>query len=347
MPDLHAGGAERIVTTLCNHLPDPLFETKLLLMRREGAYLDILDAKTEIIDIQTQRIRHAVVPMLKVIRKERPDIVFCGFGEVNAYLSMFIKLFPSVKFVARETNVVSKHVTRPEIRFFYRFYNNFHRIICQSRDMAEDLSTNFKISSEKITLIHNPVNFDFIRQQISEGENPYTDNNRKNVVAVGNLTHRKGFDNLLRVFHHLKDQPIHLHIVGSGRDEEALRQQATDLGLSQVTFHGQQKNPYRYLAHADLFILSSRYEGFPNVLLEAGACGTYSLANNCPGGINEIIQPGINGETASIEQHGEFAAKITQVLQEDHAAAEISESIRSRYALPIILQKYVDCLTTL
>lgn len=76
-----------------------------------------------------------------------------------------------------------------------------------------------------------------------------------------------------------------------------------------MIFHGVQKNPYPFLKFAGLFILSSRYEGFPNVLLEAGACGTYSLANNCKGGINEIIQPKINGEISDIENHEEFAKK--------------------------------------
>lgn len=343
LPDLETGGAERIVTTIANHLPREKFEPKILLLRKEGGYLEFLKDDVEIIDLKTPRIRHSLKPILMEIRKRKPDIVFSGFGEVNAYLAMFIKFFPKIKFIARETNVVSKHVTRKEIRFFYKFYNNYNKIICQSDDMLNDLIKNFKIKKEKLIKINNPVDFEFISEKLVISEKPESfKNDFKNVVAIGNLSSRKGFDNLLEVFSHLKDEKILLHILGDGRDKELLHQMKFDLGLENVNFHGQQKNPYQYLKFADLFILSSRYEGFPNVLLEAGACGTFSLANNCPGGITEIIQPQINGEISNIENHEEFAEKILNVLKETYDSETIKNSISSRFSKDFILKKYED-----
>lgn len=348
LPDLETGGAERIVTTLANHLPREKFEPKMMLLRKEGGYLEFLKEDVEVIDLKTQRIRNGLKPILSEIRKRKPDIVFTGFGEVNAYLSMFLKLFPKTKFIARETNVVSQHVTRKEIRFFYKFYNNFHKIICQSDDMMNDLLENFNIKKEKLVKINNPVDFDFIENKLEASIKPESFNSDyRNIVAVGNLSARKGFDNLLKVFSHLKNEKILLHILGDGRDKEILHQLKTDLGLENVIFHGQQKNPYQYLKFADLFILSSRYEGFPNVLLEAGACGTYSLANNCPGGISEIIQPEINGEIADIENHELFAEKVLEVLEKSHDASAIKNSIKSRFSKEIILNKYEDLLTSI
>ena len=310
LPDLNAGGAERIVTTIANHLPRELFLPSILLLRKEGFYLDFLKEDVEIIDIKTPRIRHSLKPILQQIRKRKPDIVFSGFGEVNAYLSLFIKFFPKTKFIARETNVVSQHVTRKEIRFFYKFYNNYHKIICQSDDMKSDLIENFKIKKEKIIKINNPVDFSFIEEKLINETKPESyREDFKNVVAVGNLSSRKGFDNLLKVFEKIKQHKVLLHILGDGKDKELLHQMKSDFGLENVIFHGIQKNPYPFLKFADLFILSSRYEGFPNVLLEAGACGTYSLANNCKGGINEIIQPKINGEISDIKNHEVFCSK--------------------------------------
>ncbi len=341
LPDLNAGGAERIVTTIANHLPREKFEPKIMLMRKEGAYLEIVKKDVEIIDLKIERIRNSLFPILKQIRSRKPDIVFSGFGEVNAYLSLFIKLFPKTKFIARETNVVSQHITRKEIRFFYKFYNNYDKIICQSDDMMNDLLANFNIKKEKIVKINNPVDFEFIEEKLKISEKPESFNSDfKNVVAIGNLSARKGFDNLLKVFSHLKNEKIQLHILGDGRDKEQLHQMKKDLGLDNVIFHGQQKNPYQYLKFADLFILSSRYEGFPNVLLEAGACGTYALANNCKGGINEIIQPKINGEIFDIENHENFAKEIKRTLTENHDKNKIQESIKSRFSKEIILKKY-------
>ena len=343
LPDLNAGGAERIVTTIANHLPREKFSPSILLLRKEGLYLDFLQNDVEIIDIKTPRIRHALKPILKQIRKRKPDIVFSGFGEVNAYLSLFIKLFPKTKFIARETNVVSQHVTRREIRFFYKFYNNYNKIICQSDDMMNDLVENFKIKKDKLIKINNPVDFNFIEEKLENATKPESyREGYKNVVAIGNLSSRKGFDNLLKVFVKLKQHKVLLHILGDGRDREMLHQMKQNLGLENVIFHGVQKNPYPFLKFADLFVLSSRYEGFPNVLLEAGACGTYALANNCKGGINEIIQPKINGEISDIENHEVFAAKIVEILEQIHDSEAIKNSIQSRFSKEMILEKYFE-----
>ncbi len=341
LPDLETGGAERIVTTIANHLPRSTFEPKIMLLRKEGGYLEFLKDDVEVIDLKTPRIRHSLLPILKEIRKRKPDIVFSGFGEVNAYLALFIKFFPKIKFIARETNVVSKHVNRKEIRFFYKFYNNYDKIICQSDDMQNDLIENFRIKKEKLVKINNPVDFEFINEKLAISEKPETfKDDFKNIVAIGNLSSRKGFDNLLKVFSHLKNEKILLHILGDGKDKDLLHQMKNDLELENVIFHGQQKNPYQFLKFADLFILSSRYEGFPNALLEAGACGTYSLANNCPGGITEIIQPGINGEIFNIENHEEFANNILRILRDNHDSEAIKNSISTRFSKDFILDKY-------
>ncbi len=348
LPDLEAGGAERIVTTLANNLPREYFQPNIMLMRKEGPYLAFLRDDVEVIDLKVQRIRSSLFPILREIRKRQPDIVFSGFGEVNAYLSPFIRFFPQTKFIARETNVVSEHVTRRSIRFFYKFYPSYHRIICQSDDMKNDLVRNFKLKEKKLVKINNPVDFGFIEEQLKGQERPVLYNGgQKNILAVGNLSARKGFDNLLRVFSHLMDENIHLHILGNGADKEKLLKLQKELGLQKVFFHGQQSNPYPYLKFADAFVLSSRYEGFPNVLLEAGACGTIAVANNCPGGISEIIEEGINGYTGNIDDHTAFAELITKVLDEPGNSDRIKESIHRRFSLPVILTQYEKALRSL
>lgn len=348
LPDLETGGAERIITTIANHLPRDKFSPSILLLRKEGGYLDLLKPDVEVIDIQTPRIRHSLKPILLEIKRRKPDIVFSGYGEVNAYLSLFIKLFPKTKFIARETNVVSQHVTRKEIRFFYKFYNNYDKIIAQSTDMEVDLIKNFGIRQSRLTKINNPVDVDFITEKLKQSERPDGFSPQyKHIVAIGNLSARKGFDNLLKVFSRLKNQNILLHILGDGKDREVLLQMKEMLGLEHVIFHGKKSNPYQYLKYADLFILSSRYEGFPNVLLEAGICGVYSLANNCPGGIDEIIIDKVNGEIADIENYDDFAEKIKEALHKTYDRDNIRASISSRFSKDIIMEKYEELLWNL
>ena len=119
------------------------------------------------------------------------------------------------------------------------------------------------------------------------------------------------------------------------------------LKLQNVNFIGRRTNPLQYLKYADLFVLSSRYEGFPNVLLEAGACGTYSIANNCKGGINEIIENGINGEIIPIEKYEEFALAIKNNLNKEFDSNQITQSIRSRYSTEIIIPKFLQLFKSL
>ncbi len=342
LPNLKQGGAERIVTNLIGALENTEFTPILILLEKEGQYLDLLPPEIKIIDLKTPRIRYSIIKILLTIRRLKPDIVFAGFGELNAYLSPFISLFPNTNFIARETNVVSEHVLRPEIKFWYRFYKNYHAIIAQSKDMQEDLIQNWNIPPDKISRIANPVNISFIAEQQILFKPKAFQHSHKIVVAMGNLSYRKGFDLLLQVFVALKKEPISLFIIGEGPQEAELKAFKQKNELNNVRFLCAQANPYPYLHYADLFVLSSRYEGFPNALLEAGACGTYALAHPCKGGVDEIIIPNLNGELADITQSQQFAAQISSTLTHFHEPRAIQESIAQRYDLPIILKEYLS-----
>lgn len=339
LPDLSQGGAERVITTILNHLDRTRYRPKLILFEKKGFYLDYLKEDVEIIELNVSRIRYSIFKIIPLLKKLRPEIVLIGWGEISAFISPLIPLFSKTKFISRETNVVSEHVKRKEIRFFYKFYNNFHKIIAQSDDMKKDLIEKIGIKSDKIVKINNPVDFELIESKLKSTEKVFSDS-FKNVVSIGNLSERKGFDLLLKVFSHLKEHKIKLHIIGDGADKEKLLNQKEGSGLENVEFSGAKANPFPYLQQADLFVLSSRYEGFPNVLLEAGACGTYALANDCPGGIREIIEDKTNGEISDIHNSETFALKILELTEAKHEEDKIKNSISSRFDKRVILKQY-------
>lgn len=342
------GGAEKIIHTLINHLDHDRYEVTLILFENQGDLMTTLDKRAKIKILYVNKIRYNLFKLLPYLYKHKPDIVFTGWGEVSAYLAPFIPLFPKIKFIGRETNIVSQHVRRKEILFFYKFYKNFHKIITQSEDMKKDLIDHFKMPASKLILINNPVDFEEIDRKLVNAVFPKEFNQtEKNVVAVGNVSYRKGFDQLLKVFEYLKEEKINLYIIGDGPDRKVFQQYKEENQLDRVHFLGKKLNPYPYLKNADLFVLSSRYEGFPNVLLEAGAVGTYSIANDCKGGINEIIQSGVNGEIVPIDNPELFAEKIKCALMQNRNHVEITHSIRDRFATEIIIPKYLQLFDSL
>jgi glycosyltransferase involved in cell wall biosynthesis len=165
------------------------------------------------------------------------------------------------------------------------------RIICPADAIKNDLQINFGIRPDKMITIYNPVRVEEIRSNL-QPDQPEKPSSVYKIVSAGTLEHRKGFDLLINVMSKLvkENDKVHLTLLGDGPEKENLRKQINSLNLSgNVRLAGFQINPFIYFSTADLFVLSSRYEGLPNAMLESLACGTPVVAFNCPGGVDEII----------------------------------------------------------
>ena len=169
--------------------------------------------------------------------------------------------------------------------------------------------------------------------------------NKFNLLSVGSLNYQKGHDILLNTIKSLNDDRFHLTIIGEGVDKKSLKNLGKELNISsQVDFIGFKSNPYPYMHQADLFVLSSRYEGFPNVVLEAMACGIPIVAFDSPGGIAEILIDGINGFSACYLDIENFKDKILLAAKTTFYPKKIIQSIESRYSIKKILPKYEKIL---
>lgn len=179
-------------------------------------------------------------------------------------------------------------------KWAYRgFYHKLDGVICQSEAMRADLTSQFRVPLDKAVVIHNPVNVKEARYLAEEplpcGWGSADEGAALRLVAAGRLSPEKGFDLLIEALALCSDLSPRLTLLGDGPLESDLRARAASLGvLDQICFVGFQGNPYPWFAHADAFVLASRYEGFPNAMLEALACGTPVIATPVPG-VREIL----------------------------------------------------------
>ena len=343
IPTLAGGGAERVVVTLLQHLDRARFELALAVVdTREAAFRDQVPADVEFIDLGCKRLRHALPKLVRLLWRRRPDVVMSTLGHLNLALAIVRPLLPSgTCYVARETTVVSHGITeyrRPHVWAwaFRRFYGRFDRVICQSRAMRDDLVHNFALEAKRTSVIHNPVDRTRIVQAAASPVQSVTPPGMLGVVAAGRLSREKGFDLLLGALALARRRDLQLTILGDGPLRAALVVHAQARGIAErVHFAGFLRNPYPTIAAADLFVLSSRYEGFPNVVLEALACGTPVVATPAPGGVREILD-GVAGCIVADEVSAESLADALDRWQ----PSRVPPAAVAPYAVKRIVEAY-------
>jgi len=299
LPSLAGGGAERVIVTLLKNLDRGKFQPHLALLKKEGPYLSDIPDDVPIHDLGCHKIRYVFLPLLMLIWRLRPHTIFSTIGHLNISVILIKPFMPKNTFlVIREAMTLSEDIKQlPHKSLWMRIYRTFYKkadlIICQSYHTLHDLEDNFSIPDWKMQVIYNPLDIETISIKAGE-KNPYTDSTGSpNLLAVGRLCHQKGFDRLIESIPNLlKIKPkAKLWVLGTGPDEEMLKQMIDGLGLkNNICFTNFQKNPYPWFRYADLFILSSYFEGLPNVLLEAMACDCPVLVIDHPGGTKEIME---------------------------------------------------------
>lgn len=345
IPSLSGGGAERVVLTLAKNIPRDVFDVSLAIVNKEGPYEQEIPQDIEVFDLHCRRVRYAFPRLVQLIRHVHPDVVFSTLGYLNIALLILRPFLPrGIKLVVRESNTVSNMLRYYQFsavwNLSYRhFYPQADLIISQSSYMREDLIDNFAIPAYKIKTIYNPVDFNRITV-IAQEKNPYPKESNINIVWVGRLVTSKAIHRIIESMPDLlqKQPDAHLWIIGDGPLKKELLALCHKLNIfKRVHFIGFDPNPYPWMRHADLMVLSSVYEGLPNVLLEAIACQCPVISLEHPGGTQEIMEL-----TCQPERY------VSELTWEDwwfnRPSAETLLNLKAHFGLDHIVQRYTDIL---
>ncbi len=339
LPSLVAGGAERIMSFVSQEIDTSKFDAELLLTGFEkDTFYDV--HKVKVTYLNKSRVLHSIWPLYQFIRQSKPDIVLSSISHLNSILGLISIFFPRIKFIGREANVLSVvkaykgHNTalyNAITKISYRFLD---MIICQSKDMKNDMQKNFGIPAEKLKLINNPITNDFHLKGPSDKKH-----DKIQFITVASLKSQKGHERILKVLGNLDFDFTYL-MIGDGPERERLKTLMEDLGIGpKITHIPHTKEVATYLAQSDLFLQGSYVEGFPNCLLESCSVGTPIVAFDAYGGLDEIIEIGVNGFIAKDETaYGDLIRKA--IDETTWNPEKIRHSVHKKFSKEKILRAY-------
>ena len=320
------GGAQRAMLTLAGGLAERGYNVDLVLARAEGPFLAEVPESVRVVDLKAKRVSASLPALVRYLRRERPEAMLSALNYVNIVALWARRLAGvSTRLVVSERNTLSlKAAHAPSrrgrlmpwlIRGFYPWADG---IVAVSHGVGDDLARVTGIPRERIEVIYNPVMRPELREKVQAPlDHPWFKPGEPPVLlAVGGLRVQKDFPTLIQAFAHVRQaRPARLLILGEGQERPALEALIRQLDLEQdVSLAGFVTNPYAYMAQASLFVLSSRWEGLPGVLIEALCCGTPVISTDCPSGPREILRKEEYGQLVPVGDVPALARAIEMTL---------------------------------
>jgi glycosyltransferase involved in cell wall biosynthesis len=297
LPDLSAGGAERVLITLMNNLNRACFTPSIIGIMKKDTLAPLIDTDIPCDSLGKSSLITAIPALYKKLSAMNPDIVVSTMAPMNFVLLLLRPLFPKTKFVIREaivpTYILGRHPwLKPFLRFAYKHLYAMATIIISPSEQIKNELMALGLNEAPHVLLYNPVDESTVPQSEDSG-------NGKTIkyIASGRLKHQKGFDRLIEALEGF-NPPFEwsLSILGEGEEKESLKALISKHGLKHhITLCGHVSSPLSFYKSAHIFLLPSRWEGMPNVALESLACGTPVIAIKEAGGMQEI---------ASLSQQG-------------------------------------------
>jgi len=354
---LHGGGAEKAVVNLLKGLAQRNeFDLDLVLATKEGPYLGLVPKEVRIIDLKKDRAVTATLPLMKYLKQNRPWALIGNMGHVNvvATLAKELSQIKTILILVEQNNISAQQSPFKRaklIRLLMKWlYPRANAVAGVSAGVARDLEKQLGLGMETVKVLNNPVvNEDLITRSQDDLDHPWFTVDAPPVfLAVGRLDQQKDFPNLLSAFAQVRKQKeARLIILGEGSEREKLEAIVDRLGIKEDTLlPGFVKNPYAYMKQSTCFVLSSRNEGLPTVLIEAMACGCSVVATNCPSGPDEILDSGVYGYLVPIEDSDALAQGMLEILN-NPTNTELLIQRANEYSTEKVVSTYLSLLESL
>lgn len=355
LPSLNPGGVQRVMLNLARGLTERGQRVDLVLAQAEGPFLNQIPAGVRLVDLRASRVLASFPALVKYLLREQPTAMLAAQTHCNLVALLARRMaLPGMRLIISEHGHVTSALqsSRRFAERFYpflmrMFYHLADRIVAVSYGAAADLAKRAGLQPEKITVIYNPVvTPDMDVLMCTPLVHPWFAANQPPVIlAVGRLDSTKDYPTLLHAYAILRSRRlVRLVILGEGLQRHELQSMVAKLHIAaDVYMPGFADNPFAYMARCAVFVLSSRWEGFGNVLVEAMACGAQVVSTDCPSGPAEILENGRYGRLVPVGDPYVLAAAIETALDNPIPVEQVHARAFT-FSIPAAVEKYFQLL---
>jgi glycosyltransferase involved in cell wall biosynthesis len=336
LADFGIGGAEKVSANLIQEMSKRGITIDLVLIKQEdsyfnettnqlGSYLSEIPSEVRVINLGSERAIKATLPFAKYLQQYKPWAVISHLHYVNVIAVLAKQIARSdTRLILVEHNTISAAKSNTKsyavVKLLMKLlYPKATSIVAVSQAASRSLEEYLGFAPEKVQTIYNPVvnQHLFTKAEQSLDHAWFQKDSAPVFLAVGRLTEQKDFPTLIKAFARLRQQKnAHLLILGEGEQRKELSDLIQSLGLIEdVHLDGFASNPYAYMSRAAAFVLSSRWEGLPTVLIEAMACGCPVISTDCPSGPREILDSGLYGNLVPVGDEQALCQAMLQILE--------------------------------
>ena len=351
------GGVERMMNHLLRGFVDAGVSVDLLLLKARGGHLQDIPSEVNTIRLDVRTSILALPSLCRYLREHRPDALLAAKDRAGRVALMARRLTGARTRVVLRMGMhlsgslqgktrIQKLARHLPVRWLYPWAD---AIVAVAPAVAEDLARIGQLPHSLFHVVPNPTIGPDLRERSQQGvQHRWLQGEQGDcptIVAAGRLRPQKDFATLLKAFRLLQERrSARLIILGEGPERPALQAQAQDLGMeNDVDLPGFYENPYPIMRAASLFVLSSRFEGSPNVLVEAMALGTPVVATDCPSGPRTILAAGRHGPLVPVGNAEALATAMEQTLDQPPTPNQLRDAVRA-YTIENSTQQYLRVL---